>query len=606
MDFDPVFDPAFDADALHAKYLEERDKRLRPEAVDQYVSVVGRFHAYAEDPWADPGFTRDPVTEDVDVVVLGGGYAGVLTAVRLLQAGVTDVRIVEKGADFGGAWYWNRYPGIRCDIESYVYMQLLEETGYVPTEKYARGAEIAGHFREIAEHFDLYSHALLQTRITGLTWSDESARWSVATDRQDTIRARFVCVGGAGLHRPKLPGIPGIEDYRGHAFHTSRWDYAYTGGDPTGNLDRLADKRIAVIGTGATAIQVVPNVARHAKHLLVVQRTPSSVDRRGNRPTDPAWAESLRPGWQRHRRDNFAKLLVGIPQEEDLVGDAWTDVARSMSLFSAAPGAGSQESQQLADYRKMEQLRARIDAEVEDPATAEALKPWYNYACKRPCFSDEYLQAFNRPNVSLLHTDGRGLDRITERGVEFAGIEHEVDCLIFATGFDSFLPIYETGEFAVVGREGRTLADEWRDGVHSLHGMYAHHFPNLFLSGNKPQAASTANAPHILEEQATHIAAIIARGVREGVRAMEVRPEAEQRWGDVVAAKRVDKEAFFAECTPGYYNFEGAKDRPSILANAYGGGPFEYIQVCADWRRTGLGADLDITYSPGISAPIPE
>jgi cyclohexanone monooxygenase len=592
---------ALDPEALHARYLAERDKRLRPEAVDQYTSVVGRFHEFAEDPYADPDFHRDPVTDEVDVVVLGGGFAGVLTAVRLIEAGVEDVRLVEKGADLGGAWYWNRYPGIRCDIESYIYMQLLEETGYVPTEKYARGAEILEHFRRIARRYDLYAKAHLQTRITGLQWDEGTGRWTVRTDRDDALRARFVCIGGAGLHRPKLPGVPGIEDFRGRTFHTSRWDYDYTGGDrsgdPAGELTGLAGKRVAVVGTGATAIQVVPNVARHAERLYVVQRTPSSVDVRGNRPTDPGFAAGLEPGWQARRMKNFAALLIGRPQDEDLVNDAWTDVARSLTLFSASSNGASEEDMQLADYRKMEQLRARVDEIVADPATAEALKPWYNYACKRPCFSDEYLQAFNRPNVTLVNTDGRGLDRITEHGFEVDGTGYEVDCLVFATGFDSFLPIYQTGEFEVVGRGGISLADHWRERVTSLHGMYVHGFPNLFISGNKAHAASTANAPHILNEQATHIADVIRRCRELGVTRMEVRPDAERRWAEVIAAKRIDREAFFAECTPGYYNFEGAKDRPSILAEAYGGGPFEYLEVCADWRQHGFTEDVDLTYT---------
>lgn len=588
--------PGFDPDELHSKYLAERDKRLRPEAVDQYIRVSGRFSEFASDPWIERPPERAPLTDEVDVVVLGGGFAGLLTAVRLRQAGVRKIRVIEKGGDFGGAWYWNRYPGIRCDIESYIYLPLLEETGYLPAEKYATGGEILAHIKRIAEQYRLYEDACLQTRITAISWDEDISRWIVRTDRDDAIRARYVCLGGAGLHRPKLPGVPGIEDFRGHMFHTSRWDYAYSGGDPNGNLTGLTDKRVAVIGTGATGIQVVPNVARHAAHLYVVQRTPSSVDVRNNRPTDPAWADSLEPGWQYRRMNNFTGLLSGVPQDEDLVADAWTDIARKLALFSAGSVGVSEADMQLADYQKMEELRARVDAVVEDPDTAAALKPWYNYACKRPCFSDEYLQAFNRPNVTLVDTDGRGPDRITETGFEVAGTHYEVDCVIFATGFDSFLPIYETAEIDLVGQDGQQLADAWREGVHSVHGICVHGFPNLFIIGNKVQAASTANAPHMMDEQAKHIAAVIAKAESRRVRTMAPTVEAERRWAGVIEDKRIDKEAFFRECTPGYYNFEGDKDRASILASAYGGGPFSFVEVCAQWRDSGFDEDMALTY----------
>jgi cyclohexanone monooxygenase len=172
------------------------------------------------------------------------------------------VRIIEKGGNFGGTWYWNRYPGAACDIESYVYLPLLEETGFIPLEKYSKGQEILEYSKAIARHFALYRDALFQTEVTDLSWDDEAQRWIVSTERGDKIRARFVAMANGPLHRPKLPGISGIETFKGHSFHTSRWDYDYTGGDPSGGLTRLADKRVGLIGTGATAVQCVPPSAR--------------------------------------------------------------------------------------------------------------------------------------------------------------------------------------------------------------------------------------------------------------------------------------------------------------------------------------------------------
>ena len=437
------------------------------------------------------------------MAVIGGGFAGLITGARLRQAGIDDFRIIEKGGDFGGTWYWNRYPGAQCDVESYVYLPLLEETSYVPSEKYVRAPEILEHCRRIAQHFELYQRACLSTEVTAIAWDATRRRWVVHTDRGDRLSARFLVMGNGPLHRPKLPGIPGIEDFRGHAFHTSRWDYGYTGGDSNGNLRRLADKRVGIIGTGATAVQVVPHVAADAGELYVFQRTPSSIDVRANRPTDPSWAASLQPGWQRQRMENFTLLTSGGFAEEDLVMDGWTDIIGKLvtRLRDRSPGSEGDLASilELADFEKMEQIRSRVDTIVTDPATAEALKPWYRQFCKRPCFHDAYLQAFNRPNVSLVHTDGRGVDAITAEGVIVGEREYAVDCLIYATGFEVGTDYTRRAGYDVVGSRGVSLSEYWRGGMRSLHGMHVHGFPNMFVLGHT-QGGFTVNYPHLLEE----------------------------------------------------------------------------------------------------------
>ena len=329
-------------------------------------------------------------------------------------------------------------PGAACDTESYVYLPLLEETGYIPQRKYPRAPEIFEHCQRIGRQFGLYERALFQTVVVDMHWHDDVAHWLVNTDRGDTIRARFVVLAGGPLNRPKLPGIPGIETFQGHSFHTSRWDADYTGAADDG-LPGLADKRVGIIGTGATAIQCVPHVGRAAEELFVFQRTPSVVAVRNDRPTDDAWVESLQPGWQRERMDNFTAVISGDPFDVDLVQDGWTDLLGGILLAprrigrKLAPGEAAQIIEE-ADFRKMEEVRDRVDSIVTDPATAEALKPWYKAFCKRPCFHDEYLDTFNRPNVHLVDTHGRGVERITERGVVVDGHEYELDCLIYATG----------------------------------------------------------------------------------------------------------------------------------------------------------------------------
>ena len=589
----------FDPEALRARYREERDKRMRPDGNEQYIETRGDFSRYVDDPYVDPGFKRAPINDSVDVIVVGGGFGGLLAAARLREAGVERIRIIEKGGDFGGTWYWNRYPGAQCDVESYIYLPLLEETGYMPKERYSYAPEILEHSRRIGEKFDLYRDACFQTQIKAITWSEEESRWIVTTNRDDTMRSRYVIMSSGPLNRPKLPGIPGIESYKGHTFHTSRWDYGYTGGDTTGNLHKLSDKRVAVIGTGATAVQCVPYVARYAKHLCVFQRTPSSVDERANQPTDPEWVKTLTPGWQKRRMDffnaavNFTDLSHGGKIEPDQVGDGWTDINRFKGELAGLvdPSASPEERErlmiELADFRKMNQIRARVDKIVKDKKTAEALKPWYRLFCKRPTFNDEYLPTFNRPNVTLVDTRGRGVDRITEKGLMFDGVEYEVDCIIFATGFEVGTAYTRRAGFEVYGRGGKPLTEHWQGGPRTLHGFYSSGFPNLFHMGIT-QNTVTANFPHMLQDQARHITEVIQHAKRSESRVVEPSVEAEAGWCETIERTESKSRDFQLECTPGYYNNEGQLDRgPGFVGGLYGGGPIEFQKIVDEWLANG-------------------
>ena len=592
----------FDPEALHARYLAERDKRLRADGNEQYREIKGQFAHYLDDPYVEPGFTRPALTDEVEVVVIGGGFGGLLAGARLREAGVDDIRLIEKGGDFGGTWYWNRYPGAACDVESYIYLPLLEEVGYLPVEKYSRAPEILAHSRAIGEHFDLYRNACFQTEVTGMSWDEQAARWIIRTNRGDAMKARYVVMANGPLHRPKLPGIPGVESFEGHSFHTSRWDYHYTGGDSNGNLTGLKDKRVGIIGTGATAVQCVPHLAEAAKELFVFQRTPSSIDVRANRPTDPDWAASLRPGWQQQRMDNFNALVSGGFAEEDLVNDGWTDIIGNLLLL-LRKGAGSGRSMedlaqtmQIADFQKMEQIRARVDQMVADKAAAEALKPWYNQFCKRPCFHDEYLDAFNRPNVRLIDTQGRGVEAITEHGIVANGREYEVDCLIYATGFEVGTSYTRRAGYEVVGRGGVTLTQKWEDGVSTLHGMHSRGFPNLFLISNS-QSGFTVNFPHMINEQSRHLAYIVREASQRQARTVEASAEAEEAWVQTIVSSAMMRQRFQEECTPGYYNNEG---QPSALAarnGPYGAGPVAFVKLLEDWRAAGDLAGLELSAS---------
>jgi cation diffusion facilitator CzcD-associated flavoprotein CzcO len=578
----------FDPDALRAKYAQERERRLRPDGINQYVEISGAFARFGDDPWADPGFSRDPITDVVDVAIVGAGFGGLLIGARLKELGVDDVRLIDKAADVGGTWYWNRYPGIACDVESYIYMPLLEELSYLPTEKYAKGAEIFAHCRRIAEHYDLYRNACLHTEVHEIRWNAGDSHWAISTDRGDTIRARFVAMANGYLQKPKLPGIPGITTFGGHAFHTSRWDYDYTGRDLAG----LTGKHVGIIGTGATAIQCVPRLAESAQHLLVFQRTPSTVDVRANRPTEPGWAASLEPGWQLRRIENFQILTAGGESNEDLVDDAWTSLTKKLPIVTHNASDGPNAAE-LADFAKMEEIRARVDAVVTDPATAEALKPWYGYFCKRPCFHDEYLQAFNRDNVTLVDTHGRGVEQITENGVVVDHVEYPVDCLIFATGFEVGTEYRQRTGFEVIGRDGLTLTDKWADGVRTFHGLHVNGFPNCFIE-SIAQSGFTVNFPYLIDAQSRHVAWVIAWALQHGALELEATVDAESAWVDAVVQRSNVIAGRRESCTPGYYNREGRADASLRQSSFFFGGPTEYADILDAWRVAGRLDGLDI------------
>ena len=593
----------FDPEALRARYRVERDKRLREDGNEQYIEMTGGFANYLDDPYIDEPIQRDPISDEVDVVLIGGGFGGLQAAARLRDAGVNDFLLIEKGGTFGGTWYWNRYPGAQCDIEAYCYLPLLEETGYIPREKYAYAKEILEHSDRIASHYNLYDCALFQTEVTELRWDFRIDRWIVNTSQGDAIKARFVSMANGPLHRPKLPGIQGIETFQGHSFHTSRWDYEYTGGGPLGGLDKLGKKRVGIIGTGATSIQCVPFLGEAAQQLYVFQRTPSTVDVRGNSATDPEWAERLSEGWQKARMENFNSLISGIPQEEDLVNDGWTDlIGKMMNQFQTAKDGDNmtiEEMIEMANFEKMEEIRGRVDELVADPDVAEKLKPYYKMFCKRPTFNDEFLPTFNRPNVELIDTDGKGVEQITEKGVIVAGVEYELDCLIYGTGFEVGTSYTRRSGYEVYGRDDLTLSEHWKEGTRTLHGMGSFGFPNLFIM-NTSQGGFTANFPHLLDETAVHQAHIIAYALDAGHTKVEVTQAAEDAWVETILDFKGGPLGGLGgpDCTPGYYNNEGQPNPTALQSAPYGGGSIRFFKLLEKWREDATFAGLQFDGAP--------
>jgi len=591
----------YDPEAVRAKYLAERDRRLIPGRADiRDLRTDEHFARYRDDPFT-PIIERDPVADDVDVVIVGGGIAGILAGAHLRKAGIERIRIVDQAGGIGGTWYWNRYPGVMCDIESYIYLPMLEELDYIPTRRYAFGEEILGHLQAIASRFDLVADALFHTGVTSAEWDEEAARWRIRTDRGDEVSCRWYVLAVGILNLMKMPAIPGMEDFAGRSFHTARWDYGYTGGGPHEPLTGLAGKVVALFGTGATGIQCLPPLAESAKHVYVFQRTPSAIGERGNRPTDAGFARGLQPGWQRARMDNFQAIMLGRPVEVDQVDDGWTH--HYAAVHHPPRGEGTTMAEYLRsaeefDYRIMDVHRHRVEELVADPFTAAILKPYYRYLCKRPCFHDEYLQAFNNPNVTLIDCPG-GIERITAQGPVVDGQQFTVDCIIYGTGFEAELtPLFRRVGHEIVGRGGVTLAEKWAEGAASLFGMMSRGFPNMFvMPAPGQQAVVTVNYTQLAVLGAEFIGGAVRLLEKRGVEVFDVSAEAEEAWTRKIVDSFVDGSSVMSACTPSRINNEGHPEAMNPRNGNYGRGMgdwFGYRELLEEWLEAGRFEGLEL------------
>lgn len=580
-------------DEARLKYRAERDVRIRPEGEDQYLEVKGDFASFADDPFVHHPLTRDPIERHHDVIIVGAGFAGLVAAARLSEAGIRDVAIIDEASDVGGAWYWNRYPNAQCDIESYCYLPLLEETGFVPEHKYSYQPEIMGHAQRIAKHYDLYENAIFQTAVTRMEWDETASRWRLSTDRDDTLSAQFIILALGPGSKPKLPRVPGLDEYRGRIFHTSRWDYDYTGGSTAGGLTKLADKRVGFVGTGSTGVGTLPSIAEDAGELVLFQRTPPMVLGRDQIETDTEWAESLTPGWQVERRLNLEDSLLGRTVEVDMIADSWTEYYRRLRP-TAVSGPECEELDtatrtELADLSLLKDLRAKVEQTVTDPETAEILKPWYRARCKRPTFSDTYLEMFNRPNVTVVDVSRtQGIERFTPDGVMVDGVEYPLDCVILSTGFEWGSSLDRRMNIPVVGRGGLELHDHWREGMQTLHGHSTSGFPNWFYTG-RTQAAVSVNYMATIEGQVQNILYVISEVRRRGAAWAEATDEGQTGWLDEIARVTTDNSALLEECTPGYMNNEGQKvgRRSRFSMDRYSPGVQAFEELTAEWRADG-------------------
>lgn len=624
---------------IEERYREERDKRLNSKGLSQYLDK-SKSSAYIlqEDPWVAPGTpVQRPVPEGghVKIVIFGAGFGGLCAAARALQEGSAsspkDIMIVDYAGGFGGTWWHNRYPGLMCDCESYIYLPLLEETGYMPTRRYASGEEIRHYADLLAQKFGLHDRAMFQTRGKSLTWDDEKKRWACEVavkprgekEYQATFTADYVFLSSGGFTDPKIPNLgPDLDQYQGKMLHTGRWDYNITGGSPANpELTELQGKRVAIVGTGATAMQAVPATAKWAKELYVFQRTASSVDVRNNRDTDPEeWKTRIaaKKGWQKERSVNFQAFTEGTENlpSEDVVNDGFSN----MPTLSGAYGNSSKvkpedvesyiKSMMELDNKRSDRVRQRALDVVKDQETAKALQAWYPGWCKRPTFHDEYLQSFNNPNVHLVDTAGAGVQGLYANGISQNGKEYPIDVIIWSTGYGSPLTESLAGKAAitVTGRNGANMEDNFGKGqLMSLHGIAAHDFPNMFYTGLS-QAGVGVNQTQRLDEQAVHIAHIIKQAENQsgggGKKAVvEASEKGCDEWGDRVAG-HAHMVATMQGCTPSYFNGEGEADKMNeeqqkgaARAAMWGQGFLDYQKILEEWRKEGRLEGYEVSSS---------
>ncbi|KAL4885883.1 hypothetical protein BJY04DRAFT_214082 [Aspergillus karnatakaensis] len=646
--------------AVRKKYAEEANKRLRPDGTSQFLPLTSseseRLRSLAEDPWVDHAKLNaqlSPIQDDSKhrFFILGAGFGGLQFAVRLLNEGIAksadEIRLADAAGGFGGTWYWNRFPGLHCDIESYVYLPLLEETGYVPSHKYAPAAEIRGQADRIAEKWELVDKTLFRTDVEKVTWDERDQVWIVEgiehrgpgeRERRFRFIAEYVYLAAGVLTKPQIPKIPGLTKFGGELFHTARWNYGVSGGSQEDQkLTGLKGKKVAVIGTAATAIAVVPEVAKYAGELFVVQRTPAYVKERGQRVTDEKEFRSTvaeKKGWQYERQWNLNKFMTNAAKEGDvnLINDGWTD-SPAYSAVLGTPGHGvigelSQEELEnhadkyhALDLPHMDRVRARVDQIVKDPKTADKLKPWYPSWCKRPTFSDFYLQTFNRENVHLVDTDGKGPSAVTEKGIVVGEKEYPVDIIIFSTGYKAPTagngsPSARTG-VDIVGRGGQSLDEKWAStGPATLHGYATSGFPNLFFSGTN-QATITGNNIFMLGLIAKHVAFWIGEaekriGSGHGKRAIiEVTRDAEEAHSREVL-RRAPFYSVLGGCTPGYFNGYGesaaitdpVEKAKRARGSAWSEGAISFLNLIEGWREDGELKGLSIVPARQLKAQL--
>lgn len=475
--------------------------------------------------------------DDVDLVIVGAGFAGMYMLHRARGLGLT-ARVFEAGTDVGGTWYWNRYPGARCDTESVEYSYSFDpdlQQEWEWTERYATQPEILRYANHVADRFDLRRDITFETRVLAAHFDDVSSRWSVTTDRGDVLSARFVVMATGSLSSANLPHFDGLDEFAGRVLHTGRWPH-----EPIG----FTGERVAVIGTGSSAIQSIPLIAQQAEHLTVFQRTPNYAIPAHNRPLDPAEVGAIKSRYDDFRAANrqmtaafgsrwpsndVGALAVGDDERRRMLEERWElgglPFLGAFNDILLDPGA----NEVVAEF-----VRDKIRAVVDDPVTADLLTPTNRIGCKRLCVDTDYFATFNRPNVELVDVHTEPIERFTATGIVAGGRERAVDTVVLATGFDAM-----TGSLLRVdirGRDGVALADAWAEGPVTYFGLQVPSFPNLFTVNGPGSPSVLTNMIVSIEHHVEWIAATIEHLAAVGAATIEPEGAAAEQWGATVDA----------------------------------------------------------------------
>jgi len=529
---------------------------------------------------------------DFDAIVIGAGFAGLYALHKLRDQLGLSVRVYEAASDVGGTWYWNRYPGARCDIESVHYSYSFSEElqqDWEWSERFAGQPEILRYLNHVADRFDLRKDILFDTRVNSMVWDDDASLWRVGTELGDTVTARYVISGAGNLSVPKTPEFDGVELFRGQVYLTGNW------------LDENIDftgQRVAIIGTGSSGIQAISEIAKTAGHLTVFQRTPNYATPIVNGPADPDVIRAVKANYAQVREASRNHFL-GVPYTQVQPSALAVSAAERRRTFDERWNAGGfrlfidsyqdilfdkKANDTIADY-----IRERIHERVNDPAVADLLAPkGYPYGTKRPPLETNYYEVFNQDNVTLVDITSAPIESITQTGIRTANTEYEFDIIVLATGFDAMTgPLMKLG---IVGRDGLKLSDKWAHGPRTYLGLTVSGFPNLFLITGPQSPSVLYNMPLAIEDHVDFAAEAITYMRDRGLDVIEATLESEDNW--VAHALEISSKTLLPE-TDSWYMGANIPGKPRICLLYVGGAP-AYRATCDDVVANGYaGFTLD-------------
>lgn len=530
--------------------------------------------------------------EEFDAIIIGAGFAGLYALHRLRDQMGLSVRAFDVASDVGGTWYWNRYPGARCDIESIHYSysfsaELQQEWEW--SERFSAQPEILRYLNHVADRFDLRKDIRFNTRVTSLVWDDQNRSWQAGTEDGPIARAKYLISGVGNLSVPKTPEFKGIENFKGEVYLTGNWPHE--GVDFTG-------KRVGIIGTGASGIQAIAEIAKEAAHLTVFQRTPNYATPIVNAPADPEETRRIKENYADIRikaRNHFlglpyeqvqpSALAVSAEERRRVYDERYTQGGFRLFIDSFADLLFNKEANETA----AEFVRTKIRERVRDPKVADLLTPKnYPYGTKRPPLETNYYETYNRENVTLVDVKSSPIDAITRNGVRTTSGEYEFDAIVLAIGFDAVTgPLLQMG---IVGRNGLKLEDKWADGPHTYLGISIHGFPNLFIITGPQSPSVLYNMPLAIEDHVDFAAKAIQYLHDHDFDTIEPTLEAETKW---VAHVNELSHMTLLPGTDSWYMGANIPGKPRVCMVYLGGAP-AYRKVCADVEARGYdGFSLD-------------